>query len=676
MRRNRILLFVPILGALSLPCAVESQVDSLRLGIGGLAWQEVGEEFIGLDDAAVAGSLQPFELNPQVNVALGLQTESGQFTNVFGHVWEISGAPPPYVQDITPWVYGSRGRAQTIDGDIDRPTDVAEVSHYSFDMGLPLPLNRVVFFPPDKGRTTTSGGNAGFNRVGSAGLLLKDQYPRQYVVSGSLNEREFLFTGTSNDFDIVVGRNSNQGERIADVRFRTEFLRFLRLRFPALGYIAEVEFYGEGFLPQTRFVSQLFDMGEPVNLGRLFFDFEIYRSEGFGSEPILAPDAPVEIAVEVRSGRDDSPLTYHIVTEIGTEEEVTEKQYNRAPSGTYRGGGKVAAPGGVKQLLIPGQQGSIRDDLTNWSFWSAPHLASGEYIQAPDGRQFVQVRAFIKSQEVYAFGRLNSLSLEFSPLLANPVVGEVALLEEPLPESGVVEVPLGERITLTYDLRADFTSSEQAGFDAVRLRTPEAVDFQHFEMGDPLIAVEPDSLVVDQNELVVYFPSRPVTRADNKPLRLTFETRVFNFNTVFDGEVFQIGGGNLAQSIDGGDASPLVSTNDLQVFAPLERLEILSELELSSGVVTPNSDGTNDVLMLPYTLQGVSSALVEVNIYDLTGRLVRQVVEEMRGVGRYIDVWDGRADGVVVVPGLYFVRVQVDTDLGTFTKTHPVAVAF
>ena len=80
--------------------------------------------------------------------------------------------------------------------------------------------------------------------------------------------------------------------------------------------------------------------------------------------------------------------------------------------------------------------------------------------------------------------------------------------------------------------------------------------------------------------------------------------------------------------------------------------------------------------MLPYTLQGVSSALVEVNIYDLTGRLVRQVVEEMRGEGRYIDVWDGRADGVVVVPGLYFVRVQVDTDLGTFTKTHPVAVAF
>jgi hypothetical protein len=94
MQRNSILLFAPILCALSLPCGVESQVDSLRLGIGGLAWHEVGEEVIGLDDAAVAGSLQPYELNPQVNIALGSQTESGQFTNIFGHVWEISGAPP------------------------------------------------------------------------------------------------------------------------------------------------------------------------------------------------------------------------------------------------------------------------------------------------------------------------------------------------------------------------------------------------------------------------------------------------------------------------------------------------------------------------------------------------------------------------------------------------------
>ena len=51
--------------------SVESQVERLALGQGGLDWREVGEEFIGLDDAAVAGSLQPSELDLSVNISVG-----------------------------------------------------------------------------------------------------------------------------------------------------------------------------------------------------------------------------------------------------------------------------------------------------------------------------------------------------------------------------------------------------------------------------------------------------------------------------------------------------------------------------------------------------------------------------------------------------------------------------
>ena len=79
------------------------------------------------------------------------------------------------------------------------------------------------------------------------------------------------------------------------------------------------------------------------------------------------------------------------------------------------------------------------------------------------------------------------MTVEFSPLLANPVVAEVALLDEPSPQDGVVEVPLGEPVTLTYDVRAEFTSASQVGFDGLRLSTPEPVEFQRFEMGEPLV---------------------------------------------------------------------------------------------------------------------------------------------------------------------------------------------
>ena len=649
---------------LLLPLAVGAQVERLVIGHGGLAWHESTEQMVGLTDTAFAGSLQPVELDPTVNVAVGPRTESGQFTNLFGDVWDASRVAPPSVSDNLPWVYGDRGQPATIDGDGINVTDPGLIGHYSFDLGLALPLNRIVFYAPEKGRV------AGW-RDGRAGQLIKDQYPRQYFISGSMHEREFLYTDRGNNFENILAQSLNHSTRVANLQFATTFVRFVRVRFPSRGMIAEVEFYAEGFAPRTSFTSGLIDMGEPVNFGRLLYDFEPYRSGGLGQEQLPAPDAPVEIAVEVRTGRDDTPLIYHMVTELGTERVVEFKKWDRAPSPTGTLTWAVANRG-----VAPGQKGSVVEDLANWSFWSAPQLASGEAIQAPDGRQFIQIRAFITSEEVFAFGRLNSLSIEFSPLLADPVVGEVALIQEPNPVGGVAEALLGEPVILTYDVRADFTSAGQAGFDAIRLRTPEAVDFQRFEMGDPLQLVEPDSMQVSDGELVVYFPSRPVTQGANVPLRLTFGTRVFNFNTVFEGEVFQIGGENLAQSINGGDATPLVSTNDLQVFAPLERLEVLSAAVLGSGVMTPNGDGVNDVLSLSYTLQGIASADVDVSVYDLTGQLVRQVVADVRGEGRYTDVWDGRDAGGVVLPGLYLARVAVDTDLGTFEKTQMIVIAY
>jgi len=651
-------------GMLVLPGGSSAEVRHLVIGKGGLDWRESSQDLLGLVDSAIVGSLQPFELDPRVNVAVGPRTESGQFTNIFGHVWEVNSNPPASVEDKSPWVYGSRGWVFTIDGDLDQPTNTAPVSHYSFDLGLPVPINRVVFFPPEKGRTTSSGDLPGGRRF--SGLLIKDQFPRQYSLSGSLNEQEFLFQNFANDFDVDLGSSFNHTTRVADVRFPTQVLRFLRLRFPARGFIAEVEFYGEGFLPRTRYLSQLFDMGEAVNFGRLHFDFESYRSPGYGEEPEVAPDAPVHLAVEARSGLDDTPLIYHIVTDIGANKEVGEDVFNRAPSGTYN----------VNAAVIPGHQGPVLDDVVNWSFWSASQRIIGEELQVPDRRQFIQLRAFITSQEVFAFGRLNSLSIEYSALLADPVLGEVALLEDPQPEDGIVEVPLGEPVTLTYDVRADFSASSQTGFSAIRLRTPEAVDFQRFEMGDPLAEVEPDSLIINRRELLVYFPSNPIRPGSHPLIRLTFATRVFNFNTLMEGEVFDPDGDNLPQSIDAGDASPLVSTNDLQILAPLGRLQVLSGVELGSRILTPNADRVNDDLQISFTLQGIVAGQLEVGVYALSGRLVRRLVDETRGEGRYAETWDGTDGGGRVVPGLYLVRIAVGTDLGTFEETRTVAVVY
>ena len=646
------------------PQANSAQVQTLVIGEGGVDWIDSIEETIGVDTtAAVAGAIQPFELDPAVNIAAGPVTANGNLTNIFGEVWGfrrasagLTGtAPAEVTTDGSPFIYGSRGAGQIVDGDGLLASDPDPIAHYTIDFGFPLPISRVSWFSPPSGRTTTRE---------FSGQLIKDLFPREYVLSASLNATEFLSTPTSNNFVDVIENNTNQVDRVSDVHFEPQFMRYLRARFPTRGFIAEMEFYGEGFVPGISYVSQLFDMGEPVNFGRLHYEFERFETTGFGADHVPAPDAPVSLAVQTRSGRDDTPLIHHVVTELGTEWVVDVTEFNRAPAPA---GGSTNAPG---------QQGSVQDDVANWSFWSASQLESGEAIRAPDGRQFFQVRAFLSSQDVFSYGRLRSITVEFSPLLANPVLAEVALLDEPNPLDGVVEVPLGEPVTLTYDVRAEFTSAAQGGFNGLRLNTPGPVDFQRFEMGEPLVEVQPDSLFVREQSLEIYFPSNPVQPGANVPLRLTFGTRVFSFITLFGGEVFQIGGENLAQSIDAGDASEAVSTNDLRVIAPLTRLEVLSELVIESKVLTPNGDGINDALQLSYTLRGVQSSRVKVTIHDLSGRVVHRLTDDVFDEGRYIETWDGSVDGMTVPPGAYLVRVTVDTDLGTFERIRIVAVAY
>ncbi|HJP34313.1 MAG TPA: hypothetical protein QGF95_27520 [Candidatus Latescibacteria bacterium] len=660
----RVVAGLMIAAVLVAPRSGSAQVQTLVIGEGGVDWIDSIEETIGVDTtAAAAGTIQPFELDPAVNIASGPATENGNLTNTFGEVWGfrrgsagLSGtAPLEVTTDGSPFIYGSRGAGQIVDGDTLLPSDPDPIAHYSIDLGFPLPIRRVSWFSPPKGRTSSRQ---------FSGQLIKDLFPRQYVLSASLNAAEFLTTPTSTNFVDVIENNPNQVDRVANVRFEPQFMRYVRARFPTRGFIAEMEFYGEGFVPGISYVSRLFDMGEPVNFGRLHHEFERFETTGFGTEHVLTPDAPVALAVQTRSGRDDTPLIHHVVTELGTEWIVDITEFNRAPAPA---GGSTNAPG---------QQGSVLDDVDNWSFWSASQLESGEAIRAPDGRQFFQVRAFMTSQDVFSYGRLRSMTVEFSPLLANPVFAEVALLDEPTPEDGVVEVPLGEPVTLTYDVRAEFTSASQVGFDGLRLNTPEPVEFQRFEMGEPLAEVQPDSMRVRDESFELYFPSNPVRQGTNVPLRLTFATRVFNFSTLFEGEVFQIGGENLPQSIDGGDASDAVSTDGLIVIAPLNRLEVLSELVIPSSVVTPNGDGHNDDLQLSYSLHGVQSAKVEAAIHDLSGRVVHRLVSDTRGEGRYTETWDSTAGGAMVAPGTYLLRVAVDTDLGTFEQTRVLAVAY
>ena len=63
--------------------------------------------------------------------------------------------------------------------------------------------------------------------------------------------------------------------------------------------------------------------------------------------------------------------------------------------------------------------------------------------------------------------------------------------------------------------------------------------------------------------------------------------------------------------------------------------------------------------------------MVRLEVYDLTGRRVRTLVDESRPAGRYEVTWNGTDDnGARVASGTYFYRLQA----GSFTRTEKMTL--
>ena len=68
---------------------------------------------------------------------------------------------------------------------------------------------------------------------------------------------------------------------------------------------------------------------------------------------------------------------------------------------------------------------------------------------------------------------------------------------------------------------------------------------------------------------------------------------------------------------------------------------------------------------------------VALNLYDLSGRLVGAVHRGTAASGRFAMEWDGAlANGKMPVPGLYLLRLEVDSDRGEETFERVVSLAY
>ena len=660
-------------------CTAEAQVSQFRLGgDDGLDWEEQTLINLMVDNTTAPGSIQPLELKPDVNVVTQLRhwTRYRQPIDINYHagmprVWRGIGdiSRPGHVSNPMEFIDGDLNtfyEGRDFQGSGGRGGIWGEF--YTLDMGLQIPAERFALVPPE----------------GNDPFLQEPYRPNYKFESYELtvsNDRLLVETQESNPcvcgpayykpLDLQLAKVDQNFDAVITIDFPLQYLRFFRMlvlpdqphKFTRYA-LAELEVYGRGFVPRARWLSQVIDMGDLVNVGEVNFGLSTWRRDG--EQLVESPDAKAGINIEIKTGLDDGPISYHSYNDLAQPVEVEKDVYAK-----------------LKPRVWPwdppavGWQGVIADDINNWSFWSPPIRVSGQRPRVPKGR-YIQLQIQLETEALWEFSRLDWVAIETSPLLADRIVGEVAAVDQLYPDGKVPQVSAGEPTEFVLGLRAEFSDAGQQGFDSVRLSLPSTGQVLELEMGEPLATVEPDSIVDEGSDLAIYLP-QIIGPDTSDELRLRLETTVYGASDQLRAEVFTRQGGSLPQSVEDGNASDELGTDQLRVLVSSSSLEsVLSDVVITPAVFTPQGDAINDQVAIEYTLFSVLNAVeVDVELLTLAGQRVRSLSGGVQGAGHHALQWDGRDEAnQLVAPGVYLARIGASTDRGRVVRFGAVAVAY
>lgn len=660
-------------------CTAEAQVSQFRLGgDDGLDWEEQTLVNLMVDNTTAPGSIQPLELKPDVNVVIQLRhwTRYRQPIDINYHagmprVWRGIGdiSRPGHVSNPMEFIDGDLNtfyEGRDFQGSGGRGGIWGEF--YTLDMGLQIPAERFALVPPE----------------GNDPFLQEPYRPNYKFESYELtvsNDRLLVETQESNPcvcgpayykpLDLQLAKVDQNFDAVITIDFPLQYLRFFRMlvlpdqphKFTRYA-LAELEVYGRGFVPRARWLSQVIDMGDLVNVGEVNFGLSTWRRDG--EQLVESPAAKAGVNIEIKTGLDDGPISYHSYNDLAQPVEVEKDVYAK-----------------LKPRVWPwdppavGWQGVIADDINSWSFWSPPIRVSGQRPRVPKGR-YIQLQIQLETEALWEFSRLDWVAIETSPLLADRIVGEVAAVDQLYPDGKVPQVSAGEPTEFILGLRAEFSDAGQQGFDAVRLSLPSTGQVLELEMGEPLATVEPDSIVDEESDLAIYLP-QIIGPDTSDELRLRLETTVYGASDQLRAEVFTRQGGSLPQSVEDGDASDELGTDQLRVLVSSRSLEsVLSDVVITPAVFTPQGDAINDQVAIEYTLFSVLNAVeVDVELLTLAGQRVRSLSGGVQGAGHHALQWDGRDEAnQLVAPGVYLARIGANTDRGRVVRFGAVAVAY
>ena len=594
--------------------------------------------------------IRPVWIDPTVNLALGenLATRGGHLNSSVSSGYSREAAKELQVM---------------IDGDVNTAVlkrvefsprltglNIGYVKNLIINLGAELPINRIRFYP----RPGFEENYMQWYEVGVA----DDTSPFVSVPGerrpGKRWYRDIQRTLTAaNDpgFDILE-RNTENLDIEVDLQFPTRDLHWIGIR-PVNAErdweIAEFEIYGDGFVTRTSYNSPILDFGKPVSWSKIRWEGEL--PEG------------TEVFLRTRTGNSPQPSLFWRTGSTGDFEQVTKADY----TGAFNAG------------LF--SQVRIVYDRENWSTWSPPYdftaglrdpaqpaaaWNDGVDLQSPSPTRYMQLQVIFRGNGDVA-PSIDNLSFLFA---------EEPAAQEVFAEIWPLETESFEPHTFTYVVRPLLQSGDK-GFDRLEIFTQSRVQSVQSIAIDGNDVTDRFPPEIQDDRIVLSFDPMQAPQDNEKRIEVVFDTKVLRFGTEFTGWVYDSGEPSLKQQIKPGNATFRFGGDVLAVRTPMGG-DLISNVQLSSRVFSPNGDGINDQVDILYDVRNVEDLTeIAVKVFDLSGRLVREVDETTTLSGSFELSWDGRDDqGVMVGPGVYMYQVELQTDGGSKVTSGVVSVAY
>lgn len=526
----------------------------------------------------------------------------------------------------------TRGAESLIDGSLEtgwgmewspEQTWLAAGTWWKLDLGSVFFVDRIVFIPNDRNYTPYfywwDPGRSG--KWEGLVFFTSDGTPSGAVGGAERVEGNFKYELLS-----YIDNRPLPRRWVFDLSFPTRQVRYIFWHLTNWSnfrqWLQALEIFvysAEGYPSEVELTSDWIDFEEPKSFTSILWDAE------------LPPGTHIE--VKTRTGNTLEKVA-HYFTRTGLE--IPEEKWRKLP---------------------PVARGEVRYETrvgADWSEWSQAYKLSGQGFLSPSPRRYVQVKVLLCSDDPEVAPVLRSLSIVYNPsLIKGGIFGRV------LPR----EAHLDSLEAFRYVLWPKYNLGD-LGFDRVIIRVHSEVREVSVRVGSKEVQVT-SRLCGDS--LVVELPRR----VTGDSVEVSFRTRVFRNPSVFSARVENSRRPGIWQ-----DVVPSEADAD-KVFVPSVYCEgrLIRDVWVEPSVMTPNGDDGGESLKVRFHLVRTSKE-PEVGIYALDGRLVRKLRCWREGV-RYKSEWDGRDEGGnLVPPGVYILRMGVDSDAGREEVSRPVCVVY